>query len=228
MNMRLLVILLFFSLFGYGQDTLQLDSIVMNSSNSITGQYLKNSGTQFNLTYLGDNTITKKHITFNTNTSYSLMYSNKIIGNDFQEKTNITYKDFFIIHVYNHSLTRNITNDNSYGIGVIKKFKDWSLSYGSLYQNTNYLMIPHKEVFRHSIRLKIKYTFKHIGFKCEYYYQPNMLSMDDVIIYGVTKVSLFQNKKINFTISDNINYRSLSSVKLIHSLMLGIGFNLGQ
>lgn len=51
-------------------------------------------------------------------------------------------------------------------------------------------------------------------------------STGDVIIYGNTKISLFQNRGVNLTISDNINYRSLSTVKLIHSLMFGIGFNI--
>jgi hypothetical protein len=222
--MRFLFIILI-SFIGYGQDTLELDSVVMVSSNNITGQYSRTSGVQYTLSYQGDNSITRKSFSLNTATSYSLVYGGKVIGNELQEKTNISYKNFFVIHVYNHSLTRGITNDNSFGIGYIYKFKYLSLSYGSLYQNTVYLNVPHNEVFRHSFRVKFKYRTKHFGIVNEYYYQPNMFSTGDVIIYGNTKISLFQNRRVNFTINDNINYRSLSKVKLIHSLMFGIGFN---
>jgi len=227
-NMKKILTLIFIivTLFSYGQDTLLFDSISVSSGNSITGMYSKNSTTQFNITYSGDNTLTKKDLTFNTNTAYSLIYSTKIIANEWQQKTNVSYKNLFLIHVFNHSLTRNINDDNSFGIGIGKRWKYTSLSYAALYQNTNYNDSPHKEVIRHSVRFKLKYEHKHFNLNSEYYYQPNMRLFNDVIVYGSTKLIFLQNKKFNITISDNINYRNISNVTLMHTLTLGLTFNL--
>ena len=226
-NIRKILTLIFITitLFSYSQDTLLFDSISITSSNSITGMYSKNSITQFNITYSGDNTITKKYLVFNTNTAYSLVYSTKIIANEWQQKTNVSYKNIFLTHVFNHSLTRAIDEDNSFGLGISKRWRYIYLSYASLYQNTNYSNVSHKEVIRHSIRLKLKYEHKHFKLSSEYYYQPNMRMFNDVIVYGNTKLMLLQNKKINVTMSDNVNYRTISNVRLMHTLTLGLTFN---
>lgn len=225
MKSILIFIFSIITLFSYSQDTLLFDSISVSSGNSITGMYSKNSTTQFNITYSGDNTITKKDLVFNTNTAYTLVYNTNIIANEWQQKTNISYKNVFLIHVFNHSLTRTIDDDNSFGVGVGKWWKYVSLSYAALYQNTNYSNIPHKEVIRHSVRFKLKYEHKHFNLSSEHYYQPNMKIFNDVIIYGTTKLTLLQNKKVNITISDNINFRSVSNVRLMHTLTLGLSFN---
>ena len=225
MNRILILIVILLTFYVNSQDTLLFDSISVTSGNTITGMYSKNTSTQFNITYAGDNTINKKQLTLNTNTAYSLIYSGKITANEWQQKTNISYQNAFIIHLYNQSLTRNITNDNSIGLGFIKKWKYISLSYASLYQNTNYSNISHKEVIRHSVRVKLRYERKYFNLTSEYYYQPNMLTGNDIIIYGTTKLIFLQNKKTNITISDNINYRSISNVKLMHTLTLGINLN---
>jgi hypothetical protein len=217
---KLLLLIFFIPVFSYSQD-----SIFGASINSITGVYLKNSTTQINAAYSGDNTISRNKLKFNTNTTYSISYSNKIIANELQQKTNINYRKTFILHVFNYSLTRSITSDHSIGLGFGKSWKYFSLSYATLYQNTNYVKLPHKEVIRHSVRLKSTYLHSRFSISCEYYYQPNLLRIQDAIVYGNTKISLFQNKKINFTISDNINFRSVSSVKWMHTLTIGIGFN---
>ena len=218
--MKLLIWIFIIPLISYSQD-----SITGASINSITGVYSKNSNTQFNITYSGDNSIIRSKLKFNTTTNYSVVYSNKITANELQQKTNISYKKAFILHVFNYSLTRNITSDHSIGLGYGKSWKYLSLSYAAIYQNTNYVTAPHKEVIRHSIRLKSTYLHNRFSISCEYYYQPNLLKINDAIVYGNTKISLFQHKKINFTISDNINFRSASSVKWMHTLTIGIGFN---
>lgn len=224
--MRLLIIFLFVSVFGYCQEGGSFDTIIINSSNSITGQYSRVSSVQYTLSYLGDNTITRKGISLNSVTNYSLVYGDKLVGNEFQQRTNIGDNNFFINHIYNYSLVRGIVNENSFGIGYIYRFNNISLSYGSLYQNTDNRLLPDKEIYRHSFRVKFKYRFGYIGMMGEYYYQPNMIDMGDVIVYGNIKIILFQGKVINLNITDNLNYRSLSNVKLIHNFLFGIGFNI--
>jgi hypothetical protein len=62
----------------------------------------------------------------------------------------------------------------------------------------------------------------------EYFYQPNIINPNDLIIYGNSKLTLFNNKPINLVIRDFINYRSRSEVKLIHNLTLGIGYKFNE
>ena len=78
---------------------------------------------------------------------------------------------------------------------------------------------------RNSLRLKIKYAGKNIKVSTEYYYQPNFKNIKDCIVYGNTKISLFPEKSLNFIIQDAINYRSISSVKMLHNITFGIGYN---
>lgn len=224
--MRLLIIFLFVSVLGYCQDDNDVDTVRVISSNSLTGIYSRTSSVQYTLTYLGDNTITMKTISLNSVTNYSLVYGDKLVGNEFQQRTNIGDNNFFINHIYNNSLVRGIVNENSFGVGYIYRFNNFSLSYGSLYQSTDNRLTPDKEIYRHSFRVKVKYRVGYIGMMGEYYYQPNMIDMGDVIIYGNMRITLFQGKLINLTITDNLNYRSLSDVKLIHNFLFGIGFNI--
>ena len=147
------------------------------------------------------------------------------ISNEWQQKSNLNYKNFFILHVFNYSLVRKISNDNSIGIGISKWWKYGSISYAAIYQKIDYETKSNIELFRHSIRLKLKYENSFIGISYEYYFQPNVILLKDNIIYGNIKLSLFNKKKINLSISDIVNYRSISNVKMIHTLYLGIGFN---
>jgi hypothetical protein len=50
--------------------------------------------------------------------------------------------------------------------------------------------------------------------------------MNDYIIYGHAKIILFEKKKLSLILSENINYQSLSPVKMVHSFSVGLGFNL--
>jgi hypothetical protein len=205
-------IFLYFILLNFhliGQDALLFDSIKMNSSNMISGMYNNNSSI-FNCIISGDNGIKKNRFTLSTNTAYNLQFNNKIISNELQQKTNFDYENFFLIHVFNHSMTRKIMYDNSYGIGIGKRWKFFSISYATLYQKTTYNNYTYIEVFRHSLRIKSKYSGKKFSISYEYYYQPNFKNIKDNIIYGNIKISLVDNKRINYSISDNINYRSFS------------------
>jgi hypothetical protein len=224
--------LLFFiclSFISISQDTLYVDSLRINSNNSISGMYNYNNNIPImNLTILGDNSFSGKLVTFSTNTAYTLQYNNTIIANELQQKTNINYNNLFLIHVFNHSLSRNIEVDNSYGFGIGKWWNYGSISYALLYQNSRYNNGIILESYRHSLRLKLKYDHRKFGISYEYYFQPNLKDFKDNIIYGNIKINFLNHKKINYTISDNINYRSLSNVKLIHNLTLGINLTFNK
>jgi hypothetical protein len=212
--------------FLYGQDSTMIDSILINSNNTISGMYMYNNNSPlYTLSYFGDNGIERKSLKLSTNTSYSYQYGLEPISNEWQQKSNLNYKNFFILHVFNYSLVRNISNDNSIGIGIAKWWKYGSISYAAIYQKIDYEKKSNTELFRHSLRLKLKYENSFIGISYEYYFQPNVILFKDNIIYGNIKLSLFNKKKINLSISDIVNYRSISNVKMIHTLYLGIGFN---
>lgn len=226
MKCILLAIFILLNFTIYSQDTLDIDSLLINSGNNISGLYNYNNNSPiFNIAYSGENGVSNKYVIFNTNTVYSLQYNVKIISNEWQQKTNVNWKDIFLLHVFNHSLVRHIDTDNSIGLGTGKWWEIGSISYAMIFQNTNYTSNVNTNTFRHSFRVKLKYNRKSIGVNCEYYYQPNLHSLKDNIIYGNIKLNLFNNRKINLTITDIVNYRSLSSIKLIHNLTLGVNFN---
>lgn len=210
--------------FLYSQDSTSVDSISLISTNTISGMYMYNNNPLYTISYYGDNGIEKKSLKFSTNTVYSYQYNLEPISNEWQQKSNLNYKNFFILHVFNYSLVRSISNDNSIGIGISKWWKYGSISYAAIYQKIDYVIKPNIELFRHSIRIKLKYDNSFIGISYEYYLQPNIILFKDNIIYGNLRLSLFNNRKVNLTISDIVNYRSISNVKMIHTLFLGIGF----
>ncbi len=214
------IVLLSFNLYSQKDTTIKL-----NLDNNISFIYSNpNNINQYGTSYNGTNSIGKNNVTFLTNSNYSLNFTNKIIGHDWLQKTNISYKRVFISHVFNYSLSRHIETDNAIGCGIGFKYKIISLSYALMYQNTNYIDKPIKEVLRHSVRLKLKLQKKLFNFTTEYYYQPNINNINDVIIYGNTKITLYPQNKINFIIQDAMNYRSLSNIKLIHNFTVGFGY----
>lgn len=220
---KIIVIIFFFSFLVRSQDTLLFDSIRVSSGNSFTGMYNNGSGSQFNIS--GDNSISNKYISFGTNTTYSVGYNKKIITNEWQQKTNLSYNNLFVSHIFNYSLSRGIINDNSIGVGIGKWWKYCSITYAIIYQNTKYQTVSYKESIRHSTRFKLKYENKRFVVSCEYYYQPNVMDFKDNIVYGNLKLITNKNKKVNVSIVDIINYRSFSTVKLIHTITLGLNIN---
>jgi hypothetical protein len=218
----ILLIVLFSSTSLAQSDT----TTIYTYNNSINGMYTDNTNNQINIGFNGDNSIVKGYKNFNSNTNYNLGYTTKIINSELLQKTNIGYHDFFLSHIFNHSLTRGIKYNNLIGVGYGHKWGDLSLSYASMCENIIYTELPTKNLFRHSVRCKFKYEHDLFSISTEYYYQPNMVKINDFVVYGSTKISLLKKNKLSFTITDIVNYRSLNTVKLMHSINLGISYNL--
>lgn len=207
----------------------QLDTLRVNLDNSISSLYNTQSNTgQVSFNYSGNNTFSYNKFQFNTTTSYQLVTAKSITSNELLEKTNISRKLLFLSHIYNYSLSRKIISDNSVGLGYSKKWNinnlTFGLSYAILYQRTDYSNKQDILITRHSARVKVKYLNKNIQFLTEIYFQPNIKSYYDKIIYGSTKLTFKPKSKLNITFQDAINYRSLSSVKLIHNLTVGLSY----
>lgn len=222
--MKLLISFVFILNIVYSQDIEDKlrDTVTYNLSNSIGSNYTSNTK-QFNIILAGVNSLFYKKYSLSNTVNYSGSWTTTKIAEEFLNRTNLTYNKFFAIYTFTHSLTRKIDYDNSIGIGYVHWWKYFSISYGAIYEKTMYVVTPSIYTYRHSIRSKIIYKNLLL---LEYYYQPNILNMKDVILTGTTKLVLFQKKIVNLTITDIINYRSSSLIKMIHSTTLGITFNL--
>jgi hypothetical protein len=239
--MKLLVFLLIFYNFCFAQadttityrdtvsltDTISLidklfpDTIKFNLSNNVSSSYASNTK-QINFSFSGTNNINYRKIGLYNTTSLGESWVTDKIAEEVSHKTNLTYKNVFLLYMFNHSLTRGINLDNSFGIGYVHWWKYVSISYGVLNEKTIFTTLPTKNVFRHSVRFKLVLKFLSV----EYYYQPNLLTFSDAIVNGIVKLTLFQNKAIGITLNDNVNYRSTSNVKMIHTSTLGLNLTL--
>lgn len=223
MRILLVLLILLVNLISYGQS----DSVTIYTySNSINGIYTDNPNKQINIGFNGDNGVVKGNKNLNSTTNYSLGYTTKINNSELLQKTNIGYDKFFMSHIFNHSLARGIKVNNLIGVGYGHKWRYLSLSYASMCENIVYNLQPTKNLFRHSVRCKFKYEHDLFSISTEYYYQPNMVKINDVVVYGTTKISLLKKNKLSFTITDIVNYRSINTVRLMHSINLGISYNL--
>lgn len=226
-----IVILILFNLSLYAQKEINID-------NSLTGILIQNKNqSQFNINYTGCNSILyKEHLTLESNTNYQIGGSPEISQNELSQKTNIGYKknsvDFFITHQFNYSLIRGIDFDNWLGIGtgykITNKNIKTSISYAFLYQNIKSNEIDYSQTLRHSIRFKLSIDKKLFNITTEYYYQPIIYKFSDYIVYGSTKVILLPQRKVNFTIQDVINYRSIYNYKMIHSVTFGVSYKFSK
>lgn len=221
-------LLLFFVLISsilYSQKELSLD-------NNISGIVTTSQKTQTTFQYVGNNGFDYNKFAIDLGNNYSLRLNPNVAENEFATRLNLAfnekYWDSFITYQFNYSYLRKMQSDNWIGIGLGGKMNfDWgkvSLSYAAIYQNTDYLVLDSKELFRHSIRGKIKYSNKWIGISSEYYYQPNFTDVNDVVIFGTTKLNLFTGKKVSLIFQDVVNYRSQSEIKMIHNLTVGVGY----
>ena len=215
-----------FTIYVFTQDSIkrqyQLD-------NSITSMYNNNNGEKsFDGSFVGDNSISIKKTTLSLNTNYTVGYSPNLSTNEFIHKNNLSYNNFFISHVYNYSLSRNINSDNSFGLGFIfkKTLKDFSLSlsYAIMYQYVDYQLITDTKIVRNSFRVKLVFIKNKFKFTNEYYYQPNFKMISDYIIYGNSKILLLPFNKISYTLQGNVNYRSKSNIKNIDNITFGITY----
>jgi hypothetical protein len=232
--MRLLFLFLFISVSLFGQDTLVMDTAGLtgyNFDNSLTGVLAQSNSKNINITYIGNNTVNFRKFDVNSTLNYTIGFSPSINQNEFSHKLNMTHENknmfSFVNNQYNYSLIRSMQNDNWVGLGVgyKKRFKQSkvSLSYGVIYQNTQFFNDSIKQNIRHTVRFRYNYDKNKFGFYCEYYYQPNMIA-NNVIITGNTKLMLKSNKNLSFMIQDVINYDSTSKVVMIHNLTIGIGY----
>ena len=202
-----------------------------NFDNSLTGVLAQSNSKNINITYIGNNTVNFRKFDVNSTLNYTIGFSPSINQNEFSHKLNMTHENknmfSFVNNQYNYSLIRSMQNDNWVGLGVgyKKRFKQSkvSLSYGVIYQNTQFFNDSIKQNIRHTVRFRYNYDKNKFGFYCEYYYQPNMIA-NNVIITGNTKLILKSNKNLSFMIQDVINYDSTSKVVMIHNLTIGIGY----
>lgn len=222
--MKFLIYILFTFLFSLCYASSD-DTLKYNLANDF-GYFYSNS---HSINYTGENVFHKKKYQLSLNTSYACSFSkSQIDQNELLNKTSLAYNNFFVNHIFNISYSRKIHYENFLGIGYIYRFKKIpiSLSYAILGQHRQYYFDSVEYKLRHSIRLKFKLPIKKVAtlsFEC--YYQPNFFKSNDYIIYGSTKLLLFEDRKINISFSDNMNYQSLSSVKMVHSFSIGVGFN---
>jgi hypothetical protein len=227
--MRLLFAILLFSFNIFSQTEIKLD-------NNLTGILSSNNVTTFGFNYAGNNSIDFKKISYDFSTNYATRFSPSLKENEFIQRQNFGYEkekwDLFLTHQFNYSLIRKISSDNWIGIGGGLKFKyKWgklSFSYATIYQNSQYFIESRESILRHSFRTKIKIEKKNFSFSSEYFFQPNLINYEDLIIYGTSRISLFTGKSVSFIIQDVINYRSTSDIKTIHNLSLGIGYKFNK
>ena len=227
MKYLLLLISILFSITSNAQTEISLDNSLSGSLNQ------GKSGNIIGVNFTGNNSFDfGKHIALDLGTNYNTQYTPELTQNELIQKVNFGYNkerwDLFTTYQYNYSLVRGIQADNWLGIGggVKEKFS-WgkaSLSYAFLYQNTDYMINPNTNKLRHSIRAKIKIDKKLFSLSTEYYYQPNINDFNDCIIYGTTKLTLLTGKPINFIIQDQMNFRSISDVKMINNLTFGVAY----
>lgn len=222
-----LFIFIFISIITYSQTEINLENSLSGSLNQGKSENI------IGVNFTSNNSFDfGKHIGLDLGTNYNIQYTPKLTQNELIQKANIGYNkehwDLFTTYQYNYSLVREIQGDNWIGIGggVKEKF-NWgkaSLSYAFLYQNTNHMYSVITNKLRHSTRFRIKIEKKKFQITTEYYYQPNIRDINDFILYGTTKITLFPNKNFNFIIQDQMNFRSIDNVKMINNLTFGVGY----
>ena len=227
--MKQLIIFLLLSFNILSQTDIKLD-------NNFTGIFSSNTVTTFGFNYVGNNSVDIKKMSLDFSTNYAMRFNPQLRENEFAQRVNLGYEkekwDAFATYQYNYSLIRKIEADHWIGLGMGLKYKySWgkfSVSYATIYQNSDYFVSETQDIFRHSLRTKIKVDRKNISFSSEYFFQPNMTDFSDLIIFGNSKISLFTSKPFTFIIQDVVNYRSSSTVRLIHNLSLGVGYKFSK
>lgn len=224
MDMRILVLFLFI----YGLLFGQKDTVNFNFDNTLSGSLFNNGGVvQAGGRITTQNNIEYNKLNLNLSTNYQVSYQNGINGNEFLNRTNLNYGRIFCSHIFGYSLVREMVSDNSFGFGYSYKHKKKNTTYGISYafigQRTIFFDDSVVSVFRHSLRFKYRYDGKIIAFHTEAYLQPNIQTIKDQVIYGNIKLILLPKTKFSLVIQDNLNYYSLSEIKVIHVVTFGIG-----
>lgn len=226
------ILLFFVSFFSYSQKELNLD-------NNLTFSTLQADNVTRNIgfNFVGDNTLILKKFDINSNTNYSYLTDRQ---DELLQRISFTYRVSknnlntysFLTYQFNSSLIRKIETDHWLGLGygIKGKIKNVNLSgsYAVIFQDIIWDYGDTRTYYRHSLRGKVKFTSDNFEVFSEYFYQPNMNNFDDYMIIGTSKFVIMPKNKLNFVIQDIINYNSITEVKLLHTISLGIQYKLNK
>lgn len=199
-----------------------------NLSNTLGFNYNDNDAKTFAGSFISSNNYEKNMFSINNSMNENIVYTNKIIQNEFANKLTIAlskgHHSAFTNFQTNYSLTRNLDVDNLFGFGYGRRDSIKTIlvrySYAVLYQKITNLDVTN---IRHSIRIKITQTLKKFSWGSEYYYQPSFQDMSNATLYGTTTLS-YKLKNISFSVVDVLNYNSESKITTIHSLSFGLSY----
>jgi hypothetical protein len=158
----------------------------------------------------------------------NITYVGKITQHEFANKFTLAISEghhsAFINYQTNYSLTRKLNMDNLLGVGYGRRDSIGPLkirySYAILYQKINNTGATY---LRHSIRLKLTQKINKFSLSSEYYYQPYIMDIRNTTLYGTTSIS-YKLKYISISLVDVLNIFTVSNIKIIHSLSLGLSY----
>lgn len=229
---KIYLLLLFITSISFAQE--------LNLDNNLTGNTVQadNNTRSVAFNYIGDNTLTLKNFDINSNTNYTFLTDKQ---DELLQRFNVMYKfpekkfdDYsFFTYQFNSSLIRKIDEDHWFGLGYgVKKKIDSTLSvstsYAIVFQDILWSSGENKTFLRHSLRGKVKLTKQNFEIVSEYFYQPNIQYFDEYIIIGTTKLVIMPKNKLNFIVQDVVNYNSITEVKLLHTISLGIQYKFNK
>lgn len=229
---KIYLLLLFITSISFAQE--------LNLDNNLTGNtvHADNNTRSVAFNYIGDNTLTLKNFDINSNTNYTFLTDKQ---DELLQRFNVMYKfpekkfdDYsFFTYQFNSSLIRKIDEDHWFGLGYgVKKKIDSTLSvstsYAIVFQDILWSSGENKTFLRHSLRGKVKLTKQNFEIVSEYFYQPNIQYFDEYIIIGTTKLVIMPKNKLNFIVQDVVNYNSITEVKLLHTISLGIQYKFNK
>ena len=205
----------------------------LNLSNTVGFNFQDNSIKTYKFNVSSVNSYEIKYFIFSNTLNENITYSNKITQNEFDNKFMVNYYKnrnmLFLTNQINYSLSRNMNIENLIGGGYGRKDSICNVkinySVGLLYDQINNQDIRY---LRYSLRIKISQTFDKINWSIEYYYQPDILNNKNLNIYGTTKLNLKINNNLNLNLTDIYNFYSLTKVETIHTLTIGVNYNLSK
>lgn len=226
--MRKFYLLLFITSITFAQKELNLDNNL--TCNTVQADNIKNIGFIFS----GSNSLIIKKNTIDFNSSYNYLTNTQ---NEFSQRINISHKfnkqQLFLTYQFNSSYIRDISSDNWIGIGYGFKRDinniNFGLSYATVYQETRFYDDENNITqLRHSIRGRFKYDCINLGIQGEYWYQPSYRDIKNYIVNSNTKISILPKNDVSFIIQDILNYNSMTSIKIIHTLSFGIQYKFNK
>jgi hypothetical protein len=230
---KIYLLLLFITSISFAQKEFNLD-------NNLTCNTVQADNTirSIAFNYIGDNTLTLKNFDINSNTNYSYLTDRQ---DELLQRVNLMYKfperkfdDYsFFTYQFNSSLIRNINEDHWFGLGYGVKTKidstlTLSTSYALVFQDILWNTGENKTFFRHSLRGKFKLIRNDFEIVSEYFYQPNVQYFNEYIIVGTSKFVIMPKKKLSFIVQDVVNYNSVTEIKLLHTISLGIQYKFNK